>query len=105
MLCHAKGGRRPLSGPEDMAGKPGGTNTDTDTAFPAATQANVLCHTLASRRIDRGGITTLLDAVLCDDGKLRVLFGAGTPTTAFHPMEGPAQPCLMSCVMCLVVAL
>ena len=48
----------------------------------------VVCRTLASRRIDHHGITTLLDAVACDDGKLRVFFGNGTGATVFHPDGG-----------------
>ena len=55
----------------------------------APARSEVLCRTLPSRRIDQGGVTTLLDAISCDDGKLRVFFGAGTATTALNPDGGP----------------
>ena len=58
------------------------------TAPNAATRAEVLCRSLSSRRIDQGGVTTLLDAISCDDGKSRVFFGAGTATSALNPDGG-----------------
>ncbi len=69
-----------------MAGKRG----DKSTANNAVSRAEVLCRTLASRRIDQGGVSTLLDAVACQDGKLRLFFGAGTATTTFLP-DGAAN--------------
>ena len=77
-----------------MAGKRSGTNSDAGTALNADTHPKVLSHSLMSRHIAQSGITTLLDAVACDDDKLRVFFGAGTPTTAFSPdgRAGAALP-------------
>ena len=68
-----------------MAAKRSGT----DTATVALSRAEVLCRALPSRRIDQSGISTLLDAVICDDSKMRVFFGAGTPTTTLNPDGGP----------------
>ena len=67
-----------------MAAKASGKGTATG----AVTRAEVLCRSLPSRRIDLGGVTTLLDALTCDDGKSRVFFGAGTATTALNPDGG-----------------
>ena len=67
-----------------MAGKRSGSPN----APIAPARAEVLCRVLPSRRIDQGRVTTLLDAVACDDGKLRVFFGAGTATAAFNPDGG-----------------
>ena len=80
-----EGGRRPPTGPEDMAAKTIGKANSPN----APARSEVLCRTLPSRRIDQGGVTTLLDAISCDDGKLRVFFGAGTATTALNPDGGP----------------
>ncbi len=44
---------------------------------------------LAARAIQMSGITWLLDAVACHDGRLRVFFGHGTEASAFHPDGGP----------------
>ena len=68
-----------------MAGKTTGKITGPN----APARAEVLCRTLPARRVDQGGVTTLLDAVACDDGKLRVFFGSGTAPAAFHPDGGP----------------
>ena len=51
--------------------------------------SKVLVHQLCMRRIDDNGVTTLLDAVLSGDGRVRVFFGSGTAAAAFHP---DAQP-------------
>jgi Glycosyl transferase family 2 len=88
--CYAKekGGKDPPrtpADPEDMAGKSG----EPTTAPNAITRAEVLCRTLSARRMDQGSVTSLLDAVVCEDGKLRVFFGAGTSPAAFHPDGGP----------------
>ena len=92
------------TGPEDMAGRRNGN----DTATSAVSRAEVFAHTLPSRLINQSGITSLLDAIACDDGKLRVCFGAGTPTNAFHPdgRAGAALPTELRDVSggCLVVA-
>ena len=90
LSCYAtlKCGHRPLSGPEDMAGKRSGPNAGM--ALTAVTHLQVLSHTLATRHIAQSGITALLDAVACDDGKLRAFFGAGTATTP--GATGPAPP-------------
>ena len=81
----AKGWQRPPQeapgGPEDMAGKSSTQGKVQD----APARAEVLCRVLASRRIDQGGVTSLLDAITCDDGKLRAFFGAGTSAAAFLP--------------------
>ncbi len=69
-----------------MAGK----RSDQVLAGTAVTRAEVVCRTLPSCRIDTGGVTTLLDAVTCDDGKLRAFFGAGTAPVAFAPDGAPS---------------
>ena len=86
----AKGWQRPPADDEDMAGKAQRNST----ASNAPARAEVLCRRLAAHRIDQGGVTTLLDATACDDGKLRLFFGAGTATGAFHPdgRPGSAMP-------------
>ena len=68
-----------------MAGK----RSKPDLAGTVPTRAEVVCRTLPARRIDTGGVTTLLDAITCDDGKLRAFFGAGTKPAAFAPDGGP----------------
>lgn len=80
-----KGRRRPPIGPEDMAGK----RSASPKAVTAVTGTDVLCHRLSSHPIHQSGVTTLLDAVACDDGKSRVFFGAGTATIALNPDGGP----------------
>ena len=51
--------------------------------------SRVLVHQLCMRRIDRDGVTTLLDAVVSDDGRVRLFFGSGTTTSAFQPDAAP----------------
>jgi predicted ester cyclase len=84
--AHQKGGKDP-PGPEDMAGK----RSKSGLAGTAVTRAEVVCRTLYARRIDAGGVTNLLDAVACDDGKLRAFFGAGTAPAAFAPDGAPGS--------------
>lgn len=57
----------------------------------AVSRAEVLCRTLPSRTIGASGVTTMLDAVACDDGKMRLFFGTGTTTAAFNADGGPGS--------------
>ena len=51
--------------------------------------SQVLVHQLCMRRIDGDGVTTLLDAVVSDDGRVRLFFGSGTAASAFQPDAAP----------------
>lgn len=51
--------------------------------------SQVLMHQLGMRRIDSDGVTMLLDAVVSDDGRVRLFFGSGTAASAFQPDAAP----------------
>jgi predicted ester cyclase len=62
-----------------------------DTAETALSRVEVLCRSLTSRAINQNGVSILLDAIVCADGKQRVIFGNGTATAAFLPDGSPGH--------------